>query len=337
MTVPQAIHRTGLARASAALAAAVALAGIATALAAAAPPSNTAAPTVSGTAREGETLTASNGTWANDPSSFTYQWQRCNADRTGCAGIADATNKSYNLASADTDHRVRVVVTARNADGQSSSTSATTSVVSGTGAPVSSAKPSISGTPMVGEELSASNGTWTGGASTFAYQWQRCDSTGGSCGNVTDATSRVYGVRSADVGHTMRVVVTARNESGSRGTATSDQTSTVRAAGGTVPAAQNKAPSISFLSLKRLGVRVYVRFRVCDDAFKPVTTIQRDVKPGVLAYTRRFSAMAKPCQSHSRNWLLPPRFRHGRYIVQLHAVDKSGKSSQTVSRSIYHA
>jgi len=68
-----------------------------------------------------------------------------------------------------------------------------------------------------------------------------------------------------------------------------------------------------------------------------VTTIQRDLKVGVLSYTRRFSAMAKPCQSHSRNWMLPSRFRHGRYTVQLQAVDKSGKSSRTVSRSIYHA
>src|SRR4051794_34483866 len=218
MTRPHTIPRTRRARAAAALAVAAVLAGIVTALATAAPPSNTAAPTVSGTAREGETLTAANGTWANDPTSFSYQWQRCNADRTGCAAISGATNKSYTLASADTDHRVRVLVTASNADGQSSSTSATSGVVSGTGAPVNSAKPSISGTPTVGEELSASNGTWSGGARTFSYQWQRCDSTGSGCVNVVDATSRVYGVRSADVGHAMRVVVTARNESGSRGT-----------------------------------------------------------------------------------------------------------------------
>jgi hypothetical protein len=316
----------------------LALAGIATAVALAAVPNNTAPPSVSGNAREGETVTASNGTWANDPTQFAYQWQRCGADRTGCAAISGATNKSYTLANADTDHRVRVVVSASNADGQSSSTSATTAVVSGTGAPVNTARPSISGTPTVGEELSASNGTWTGGARTFSYQWQRCDSTGGSCANVIDANSRVYGVRSADSGHRMRVVVTARNDSGSRSSATSDATSTVRPTGsGGTPTVRNKAPSISILSLKRLGVRVYIRFRVCDDATKPVTTIERDVKLGVLSYTRRFAAMAKPCKSHSRNWMLPSRFRHGRYTVQLRAVDKSGTSSRTVSRSIFHA
>ena len=45
----------------------------------AAPPTNTAAPAVTGTPKVGEVLTAQNGTWANTPTAFQYQWQRCNA------------------------------------------------------------------------------------------------------------------------------------------------------------------------------------------------------------------------------------------------------------------
>src|SRR2546429_429450 len=78
----------------------------------------TGPPTITGTLEQGKTLTASNGTWTNDPTSFASQWQRCNADGAGCADIATATEKTYTLTSADVDHTVRVIVTAKNADGQ---------------------------------------------------------------------------------------------------------------------------------------------------------------------------------------------------------------------------
>ena len=56
------------------------LTGVATARTAAVP-NNTSPPTITGTAREGNTLTAHNGSWANAPTSFTYQWQRCGRRR----------------------------------------------------------------------------------------------------------------------------------------------------------------------------------------------------------------------------------------------------------------
>ena len=51
-------------------------------------PVNQAPPAVSGAARIGSTLAGSNGSWGNGPGSYTYEWQRCHADGTGCVAIA---------------------------------------------------------------------------------------------------------------------------------------------------------------------------------------------------------------------------------------------------------
>jgi hypothetical protein len=97
----------------------------------------------------------------------------------------------------------------------------------------------------------------------------------------------------------------------------------------------NKAPSITFLSLKRLGARVYARFRVCDDSAKAVEVIERDSKPGALAYVRRFSVVPNSCTTATRSWLPASRFRtKGRFVVTLRAVDKSGASSRFASKSL---
>ena len=66
-----------------------------------------------------------------------------------------------------------------------------------------------------GETLSADPGTWNGtGTLTYAYQWQRCDASGDHCQNIAGATGSHYTPTAADVGNTVRVVVTATNEAG---------------------------------------------------------------------------------------------------------------------------
>src|SRR2546428_7593656 len=84
-----------------------------------------------------------------------------------------------------------------------------TSPAPGQQPPANSVPPSISGTPQAVSTLTASPGTWNGKALKYAYQWQRCDSSGANCGAVAGATASTYILSSADVGATMRVVVTA--------------------------------------------------------------------------------------------------------------------------------
>ena len=59
----------------------------------AAVPVNTAPPTISDTTQVGQTLTAGNGTWSNAPTSFAYQWLRCNAGGNACAKAADRSGR----------------------------------------------------------------------------------------------------------------------------------------------------------------------------------------------------------------------------------------------------
>jgi hypothetical protein len=121
----QLVLAAGIASALTALAA---VAGMAEAQPAVAP-NNTEAPAVVGTAQDGQLLAARDGEWSGDnPMSFVYQWLRCPS--TGaCAGIAGATSKTYRVATADVNNRLRVRVTVRNTTGTDTATSPASAVV----------------------------------------------------------------------------------------------------------------------------------------------------------------------------------------------------------------
>ena len=76
--------------------------------------------------------------------------------------------------------------------------------------------------------LGVSSGSWSENPSSYAYQWQDCNTLGESCSNIAAATASTHELASGDVGHTVRVVVTAEASSGV-GTATSEQTAVVEA------------------------------------------------------------------------------------------------------------
>jgi len=76
-------------------------------------------------------------------------------------------------------------------------------------APTNLVIPTVTGTAQEGQTLTSTTGMWENLPTSFAYQWQRGTS------NISGATSSTYEVVAADVGSTLRCVVTAINGIGS--------------------------------------------------------------------------------------------------------------------------
>jgi len=174
---------------------------------------NSIAPGISGTAQQGATLTASTGSWSNNPT-YGYVWSDCTSSGGGCTAIGGATSSTYKLASTEVGKYVSVTVTASNPGGHGSVTSATVGPVLPP-APVSTTAPTVSGTPEQGDTISvASNGSWNNNPSAFTYAWEDCNSAGTTCSAIAGATSSSYTLSAADIGSTITGIVTAQGAGG---------------------------------------------------------------------------------------------------------------------------
>ena len=199
----------------------------------------TGAPTITGTVRVGETLTA-NTTDISDSdglnkATFTYQWLADDAD------ITDATGSTYALVAADEGKTVKVRITFTDDAGNDESlTSAPTATVTASNTPATG-EPTITGTAQVGETLTANT---TGIAdsdglinATFTYQWLADDT------DITDATGSTYTLAAADEGKTVKVRVSFTDDRGHQETLTSTATAAVTAAPSPLTVSVESAPT----------------------------------------------------------------------------------------------
>jgi len=92
-------------------------------------PVDLSVPTVTGTAQQGQTLSATAGVWTAPDATFTYQWQDCDAAGANCVDVAGATSQSYAVAATDVGKTLHVVVRAANRFGTASAPSAASAVV----------------------------------------------------------------------------------------------------------------------------------------------------------------------------------------------------------------
>ena len=156
-------------------------------------------------------LTCAPGTWTGSPT-FTYVWDR---DGTPITGAASST---YTVTTTDQGHTWACVVTATNAGGQATATSAgvaaaTPATLLSTSSPVALptvvSAPTVSGTPLPGDALTCNPGTWTG-SPTLTYQWVL------GTAAVTGATTDTYTVTILDEGQTITCTVYAKNATGTQ-------------------------------------------------------------------------------------------------------------------------
>ena len=182
------------------------------------PPVNTTDPSLSGTARDGQTLTLDDGDWSGTPALVpAYQWQRCDASGGDCADIAGETGLTYTL-----QGRRRRPHGAR-ASSPSRTPGARPPRPPTRARSCSPRRPPVTIDPSVTrhrrrrpdrQRRSRRVGRHDGPVD-FTYQWLRCDLDGTNCTDIAGATDEHYTLTSADAGHGIRVEVTGTNAAGS--------------------------------------------------------------------------------------------------------------------------
>ncbi|MCJ1685417.1 S8 family serine peptidase [Rathayibacter sp. VKM Ac-2928] len=174
-------------------------------------------PTISGGTTVGSTLTANPGTWDSGVT-LSYQWKK-----NGGTYISGATAKTYVLRASDAGATLTVSVTSTKPGfSPATKTSATTAAVTN-GTVLTGPTPTITGTPTVGQKLTAVPGTWAPAPVALAYQWKR----GGVA--ISGATASSYTLVAADADTAITVSVTGTKTGYAALTKTSAAT-TVKAA-----------------------------------------------------------------------------------------------------------
>ena len=166
-------------------------------------PTNTSPPTIAGSPatetgklQQGQTLTASPGSWTNHPTSFSYLWLRCDglgedgaSETVGLecepitigSGETPATGETYVARAADVGSTIAVEARATNAQGWSAASSEAELVLAPgeetePPAPRLIGAPTITGSAIEGRTLTAHQGSWENEPRSYEEKWFRCKS-----------------------------------------------------------------------------------------------------------------------------------------------------------------
>ena len=191
------------------------------------PPANTpatGAPTISGTVRAGESLTAETRDIEDDDgldnATFSYQWI------AGTTNISGATGSTYTLVDDDAGLTIKVKVSFfDDKNNQETLTSAATAAVEPRPNSPATGAPTISGTVRVGETLTADTSAIADAdgmsGAVFTYQWLADDT------DIAGATDPTYTLVDDDAGLTIKVKVSFFDDKNNPETLTSAATAAV--------------------------------------------------------------------------------------------------------------
>ena len=192
----------------------------------------TGAPTISGTAQVGETLTANTSGVADGDGlsnvQYEYQWLADDAD------ISGATNATYTLVAADEGKAVKVQVSFTDDEGneETLTSTATDAVDARPNSPATGA-PTIAGTAQVGQTLTADKSGIADADgltnASFTYQWLADGA------DISGDTGSTYTVAAADEAKAIKVQVSFTDDAGNDETLTSAATDAVAMAEPTEP------------------------------------------------------------------------------------------------------
>ena len=192
----------------------------------------TGAPTISGTAQVGETLTADVSSIADSDGltnvSYSYQWIR--NDGTNDADIGGQTGSTYTLTDEDMGKTIKVRVSfTDDAGNEETLTSAATAAVASRPNTPATGLPTISGTVQVDQTLTADVSSINDADGltnvSYSYQWIRND--GGTDADIAGETASTHTLVSADEGKTIKVRVSFTDDAGNEETLTSAATAAV--------------------------------------------------------------------------------------------------------------
>ncbi len=187
----------------------------------------TGAPTISGTAQVGETLTANTSGVADADglSSVQYEYQWI-ADDTDIAG---ATGSTYTLTDSEESKAIEVQVSfTDDADNEETLTSAATAAVAAKPNSPATGAPTISGTAQVGETLTANTSGVADadglGSVQYEYQWLADDT------DIAGATGSTYTLTDSEESKAITVKVSFTDDADNEETLTSVATTAVAGA-----------------------------------------------------------------------------------------------------------
>lgn len=188
-----------------------------------------AQPAIEGPAKVGATLSTDGGAWSPGDPELTYQWRR------GRKAIAGATAPTYTVSREDRNRRIRVKVTATQSGySTTTATSPFTSRVAA-GELAAATPPAVSGTPAVGQALTAAPATWNITPDSVTYRWLAAGQP------VPGATGPTWTPAPAQLGQRIQVEVTASKQG--YADVTSRSPATTRVARGTLT--QGTPPTIA--------------------------------------------------------------------------------------------